>query len=483
MTPAHAGTAAGSGTSFRRRAARAIADANLQAALDLATERLATGRARAMEALPGAEGLRERARRVRAHTIAHLDRYLAEFADRAAAAGAEVHWAPTAADAVRAVCRIARANDVRLAVKSKSMVTEEIALNAGLEAAGVNVVETDLGEFVVQLAQDRPSHIIAPIIHRTAGDVAGLFRSALGATDEDVADIGRMTAFARRTLRERFLAADMGVSGANFAVAGTGTLAVVTNEGNGRLVTTAPRLHVAVVGIERIVPTPGDLSLMLQLLARSATGQALTVYTNLMTGPRRAGPDDSRESDGPDELHIVLVDNGRSRILAGELAEILYCIRCGACLNICPVYRSAGGHAYGGVYPGPIGSVFSPALYGITDWTDLPQASTLCGACRDVCPVGIDIPRLLLALRADAGSRAASPPWLRFALARYAALATSPARFRFAGRVARAAAWPLARGGWLRWLPGPLRGWTAHRDFPAPARRSFTDQWKQRGGS
>ena len=470
---------------FHRRVNAAVADLRLRHAIEDATNRLDAGRQREMALLPGADALRDCAREIRAHTIATLDRHLAEFADAAERHGAHVFWADTAADANRYVTDLARARGVSLAVKSKSMVSEEIELNSALERAGIRVVETDLGEFVVQLAGDRPSHIVAPIVHRTRDDVASLFRQKLGAQDVEVADIPAMTALARRTLRKEFLAAEMGISGANFAVAETGSLCIVTNEGNGRLTTTAPGLHVALVGIERIVPNVEDLGVMLQLLARSGTGQKLTVYTNVITGPRRrASPgtsaDARAEPDGPDELHIVLVDNGRSRVLGSGLAEILYCIRCGACLNGCPVYRAIGGHAYGSVYPGPVGSVLTPALHGIEECSELAHASSLCGRCREVCPVRIDIPSLLLKLRADARSVALAPRWLRAAVSLYAVVAERPWLFRVSGRLGRLGTRVLARNGWIAKLPGPVSAWTDHRDFPAMAKRSFTDLWSRR---
>ena len=313
------------------------------------------------------------------------------------------------------------------------MISEELELNGALEAAGVRVVETDLGEFVVQVAGEHPSHIIGPIIHKSKDDVAALFEQKLGATPSDVADVPHMAAFARRLLRAEFLRADMGISGANFGIAETGSLCIVTNEGNGRLTTTVPRVHVALMGIERVVPSFADLGLMLQLLARSATGQPLTVYTNIISGPRRRGPKSAAgdehgagEPDGPDELHVVLVDNGRSSLLGTELAEILHCIRCGACLNVCPVYQSVGGHAYGTVYMGPVGSVLTPALRGLGPFGELPHASSLCGACREICPVRIDIPRMLLALRAQGVRERRGPAWITFGLAFYARLAKHP---------------------------------------------------------
>jgi L-lactate dehydrogenase complex protein LldF len=352
------------------------------------------------------------------------------------------------------------------------MVSEEIGLNAALESAGVTVVETDLGEFVVQVAREHPSHIITPIIHKNRAQVAQLFVERLGATAAEVADVPAITAFARRLLRERFLDADLGISGVNFGVASTGSVCVVTNEGNGRLCTSAPRLHVALMGIERLVPTAADLGVMLDVLARSATGQTLSVYTNVITGPRRAD-----EPDGPGELHIVLVDNGRSSVLGGDLAEMLYCIRCGACLNTCPVYQAMGGHAYGSVYPGPIGAVLTPALDARGPWQELPHASTLCGACREVCPVRIDIPRLLLALRHRGPAQGHGLRWLRVGLAAHAWLATRPRLYRLATRAAGWTAARASRDGFIGRLPGPLAAWTRTRDLRAPAARPFMTRW------
>jgi L-lactate dehydrogenase complex protein LldF len=380
---------------------------------------------------------------------------------------------------------------VQSIVKSKSMVTEELELNGYLEKAGITVVETDLGEWVVQLAHDHPSHIVAPIIHLKREDVAKLFKQEAGATDEDVSDVPQMTMFARRMLRRAFLQADMGISGVNFAVADTGSVCICTNEGNGRLTTTLPRIHVAMMGIERIVPTMEDLGVMLQVLARSATGQKLTVYTNVLSGPRRpgaggeSGSEPAGEPDGPEELHVVMLDNGRSKLLGGELAEILYCIRCGACLNICPVYQEIGGHAYGTVYPGPVGAVLTPGLRGIAHFHELPNASSLCGACREVCPVRIDIPRMLLKLREEAThdpatAALATPWWLRMGLRGYQWMATRPALFRFAGRAGGMMTRFLARDGWISRLPGPLGGWTQSRDFPAIPAKSFTQRWQER---
>ena len=417
--------------------------------------------------------MRDRARAVRRHTIARLDQYLVELAASVERAGGVVHWAPDAAAAQRIVTAIAQTNQVRTIVKAKSMVTEEIHLNAALEAAGLRVIETDLGEYIAQLSQEAPSHIIAPVLHKTRQEIGRLFQQKLGVDYVDDPTI--LAGIARRVLRQVFLEADMGISGVNFAVASTGTLALVTNEGNGRMVTSLPRIHVAVMGIERIVPTPDDLALILQLLARSATGQKLSVYTSLLSGPRRAA-----DSDGPEQLHLVLVDNGRSGILQSDLAEILTCIRCGACLNSCPVYRSIGGHAYGSTYPGPVGSVLSPLFGGLEAFGELAHASSLCGACREVCPVRIDLPGLLLKLRQDTVQAGQAPRWLRLGLKAYALAATQPWLYRLGGQLAALGTRLLAANGWLRRLPGPLAAWSGQRDFPAFAPRSFQASWARR---
>jgi L-lactate dehydrogenase complex protein LldF len=438
-----------------------------------------------MGSLAQSEALRDHARRIRAHTMANLDRYLAQFADSVERAGGRVHWAETAEAANRCVTRLAEAHGVELVVKSKSMVSEELELNHALEQLGIRVAETDLGEYIIQLAEEKPSHIIAPVIHKTRGEVADLFRAKLKATPEDLADVANMTALARRTLRHDFLKADMGITGVNFGVADTGSICLVTNEGNGRLCTAAPRIHVALMGMERLVPTLADLGVMLQLLARSATGQKLSVYTNILAGPRRNQGHNEQagsEPDGPDEFHLVIIDNGRSNILGSELAEILYCIRCGACLNACPVYQQIGGHAYGSVYPGPIGSVVTPGLYGLDPWSDLPHASSLCGACREVCPIRINIPHMLLKLRDEGAQRGQSPYWLKLGLSLYRFAALRPSLFRLGGRLGSWATRLMGQDGWVGKLPGPLSAWTNQRDFPALARKSFSQRWREERG-
>lgn len=421
---------------------------------------------------PQMEEMRDRARLIRAEVISHLDEHLATFADSVEKRGGKVFFAVDAEEANSYIVELAKAERVRRVVKVKSMVTEEIHLNNALEAAGVDTVETDLGEFIVQLAGETPSHIIAPVLHKNRYDVAELFVDKLGNdyTDEPT----ELNDIARKYLREKFLTADMGISGANFAVADDGAIALVTNEGNGRICTTAPRIHVAVVGMERLVRNRNDLAVMLEVLARSATGQALSVYTNIVSGPRRPG-----EPDGPDQFHVVIVDNGRSATLGSAVAEILYCIRCGACLNACPVYRHVGGHPYGSVYPGPIGKVLTPSLYGLEEWHELPATSSLCGACEEVCPVRIEIPKLLVELRNQ--STGYMPRSIRVGLTAYAWLTTRPRLFRFATRTTSIVARVWSKDGWMRYIPFVLRGWTEKREMPAPAEQTFSDWWRNRG--
>lgn len=469
----------------------ALADANLQSALDANAERRLRVRLQSYASLPeDVHVLRRRAHELRARTIAHLEQYLEEFAARAAANGMTVHRAANAAQAQQIVLDIARSHGVKTVAKAKTMVGEEIGINAVLEAAGMEVVETDLGEYIVQLRGERPTHIITPAVHLRRQDVGQTFHEKLGTPYSD--DVSALTETARRELRRVFLQADMGITGANFGVVETGSLCVLTNEGNGRMCSTLPPVHVALVGIERLVPTLDDLALLLSLLPRSATGQKLTVYTSLLNGPRR--PD---EPDGPQERHIVLVDNGRSRLRQSPLMEALYCIRCGACLNACPVFREIGGHAYVGAhgavtpYPGPIGSVIAPGLFGQSEFGQLARASSLCGACREACPVDIDLPKLLLRVRAGGvdlpvqdtlpTAKAAfpnAPRQLSLALRSFVWAARSPRRFalaqKTAGVLSRLA--PRSSGSWLR-LPA-WTGWGYSRDFPAPAARSFRQRWQ-----
>ncbi len=449
---------------FRKRSG-ALLGSDEAAAIRLGTDRFRSLRSEAISGFPPMEEMRDRSREIRQHTVAHLGHYLRRFAAQLEAVGGEVHVASGAADACRVITDlIGRAGS--LVVKSKSMVTEEIELNPWLERAGHTVVETDLGEFIAQLASETPSHIIAPVMHMNRHQIGELFADQLDVayTDDPVI----LNDIARRRLRDTFLSADVGISGVNFGVADTGSIVTVTNEGNGRLITTAPRVHIAVMGIERLVPTFTELAVLLEVLARSATGQRLSVYTNIITGPRRAG-----EPDGPEELHVVLVDHGRSALLGGRFEEVLACIRCGACLNVCPVYRQVGGHGYGTVYSGPIGAVLTPLLLGESEWGELAYASTLCGACLEVCPVGIDLPRMLVDLRSRQAAAGRIPSSAGPLAQRFADLALRPARFGAMWRFARILSRPLARKGFIRWLPGAGRAWTYHHVLRSPPSRSY----------
>lgn len=464
---------------FKSRIDTALANPALQIALDRNTDRRVDGRNRSFDELREAERVRDHGRAIRLETLAHLDRYLEQFAANVERAGGHVHWAVDAQEACRLVLDLARKSagqpahaEGLLVAKAKSMVSEEIELNHALEAAGVQALETDLGEFIVQLRHERPSHIVGPAIHLRREDVSELFQKHFNMPA--TLDVEEMTAVARAELRRVFFGAHVGVSGVNFGVAETGTVAIVSNEGNARLCTTVPRLHIALMGIERLVPSLADLEVMLRLLPRSATSQKLTSYVSMLTGPRRPG-----ESDGPEEVHIILVDNGRSRTLGNELAESLACIRCGACLNVCPVYGAIGGHAYNSTYSGPIGAVVSTALFG-TDFSELANASTLCGACRDICPVRIDIPRMLLAVRHQHVQAKQPPAWLRWGMPIYAWVMAAPWRYRLAQRLSAVGTRLLARNGWLNKLPPPLDGWTKRRDFPAFAGQSFRERFRKR---
>ncbi|HWQ12438.1 MAG TPA: LutB/LldF family L-lactate oxidation iron-sulfur protein [Roseiflexaceae bacterium] len=460
---------------FYERVEDALRDPSLQTALGRATTRFVANRASALAQVSDFETLREQARAIRAGALARLDELLARLAENVERRGGHVCWAEDGEQARRYILELARDRGVRVVVKSKSMASEEIHLNQALEGAGLEVVETDLGEYIIQLSGDTPSHIIAPAIHMTREQVRDLFERRLGMPPTD--DIPTMTATARAALRQRFLQADMGISGVNFGVADEGAICIVENEGNARLTTTAPRIHVAVMGIERVCERLEDLGVLLQVLARSATGQRLSVYTSVLSGPRRPG-----EADGPEEFHLVLLDNGRSRIIGGDYAEALMCIRCGACLNACPVYQSIGGHAYGGVYSGPIGAVLTPLLQpDLPDVHKLPHASSLCGACQWACPVRIAIPDLLLRLRADAVKKGKYEWFEPLAMLGYRQAMGSPALYALGGRLAsigtRIMGGPSGRIGWL---PPPLDQWTKERDFPAFAAKSFHQIWEER---
>lgn len=476
---------------FRRNARRALADPFLQAALKRTSGHFRGGRDRAVAATPNWESLRDRAHATKTVVLENLDAYLVEFTRNLEAAGGRVHRAAAAADACRIIDSILTAAGAKRIVKSKSMVSEEIELNPHLEARGYSVVETDLGEFIIQLAGETPSHIIAPAVHKSKQQVVDLFRKfSVIPPRSDGSDrsasapsesIEALTAAARARLRSEFLQADAGISGANFLVAETGHIVIVENEGNARLTTTCPRLHIAVAGIEKVLPKFEDLWVFLTLLPRSATGQMITTYVSLLRGPRAAG-----ELDGPEEFHLILLDNGRSHMRHDPLLrQTLMCIRCGACLNFCPVYQTVGGHAYGGVYSGPIGAITTPQMRGLDSAGQLPYASSLCSACADVCPVKIPIPEILLRLRSDRVAHKSTPAErLAFRFWRWAM--TNPGAYDFASRLTRIGARLLP---FMR-TPGTPRGvvevnlplagdWLKTRDLPPVPARRFRDLWKK----
>lgn len=416
--------------------------------------------------------VRQLAGRIKQHTLDHLDHYLERFIDNAMAAGAVVHYARDAKEANAIAVEIAKREKLTACVKSKSMVTEETHLLPELEAIGVETLETDLGEFILQIDDDAPSHIVTPMIHKNRVSVAKAFERELGAKYTE--DPKELTTIAREYLRDKFRKADLGISGGNFLIADSGTLVICTNEGNGRFCTTAPRVHVAFVGIEKLVPTFDHLAVFLKLLARHATGQPLTVYTHLITGPKRAD-----EHDGPEQVHFILVDNGRTNVLRDpEYRSALRCIRCGACLNACPVYRKVTGHGYGAVYSGPIGAVITPLFKGLENYKDLPHASSLCGACYEACPVKINLPELLIKLRRDMISGRVTKWRDRMAYKLFAMGLKSPLLYKFGGFIQRKLA-PLAadRDGYIHKGPGPVKSWTESRDLPAPAKENFRQWW------
>jgi L-lactate dehydrogenase complex protein LldF len=412
------------------------------------------------------QNARSRVAALKWETINHLDRYLEQFEQNVTANGGHVHWAETAADARQFVIELAQRRNVRKVVKAKSMTTEEIHLNPALEAAGITTMETDLGEYICQLRNEPPYHIVTPVMHLTKAEIAQTFQEKFGtpldATAEELAGI------ARQNLRQDFLTADMGITGANFAIAETGMIALTENEGNIRLSFSLPKIHVAIVGIEKLVPRFDDIALLWPMLATSGTGQAISCYGSLIGGPRRDG-----EADGPEEFHVVLLDNGRTRLLAdAEQRDALHCVRCGACLNGCPVYKTIGGHAYGTTYQGPIGSVITPHLRDAADWSHLPYASSLCGNCSDVCPVRIELHHHLLHNRRNAVRRHLDNPFQRLAFKAWLIAMQSPALYAISSK--------LTRLGLRLGLAGPFaKAWTQGRDLPAPPKQSFHEWWQQ----
>lgn len=459
---------------FKKRAVFAIHDASLQQAMGKARDGFVGKRAQQAAALPEFETLREEAKNLKNHILEDLDHYLERYEAAVTKAGGQVHWARDAQEARAIILDICKRVNAKTVTKGKSMVSEEIGLNEALIEHGMEVVETDLGEYIIQLANEPPSHIIAPAVHKTKNQVSDLFEAAHGGPRKtEVADLVNE---ARQVLREKYFRADVGITGGNFLIAETGSSMIVTNEGNGDLTQTLAKVHIVTSGIERVVPRLDDASLFLRLLARSATGQETETYTTVSTGPRRAG-----DLDGPEEYHVVLVDNGRSKMLAGRFRDMLRCIRCGACMNHCPVYGSVGGHAYGWVYPGPMGSVLTPLIKGLDNAYDLPNACTLNGRCASVCPVKIPLPDLLRELRHMQHRQALSPLMQRRALKAWRFVATRPKLYHAGEWIAVRVLKLLGRKGSIRRLPF-AQAWTDVRDLPTPEGQTFLQRWQAQRG-
>jgi L-lactate dehydrogenase complex protein LldF len=464
-------------TTFPENVSKALADGQLQYAMTETGPRFIQKRAKARDALPEFDALRDQARDIKDHVLNHLDIYLERYEAKVTESGGHVHWAEDADQARAAILAICRKACAKLVTKGKSMISEEIELNQHLEQNGIAPVETDLGEYLIQLRKERPSHIIAPAVHLTRDQVEADFRKAHTHLDpkRDLTEIPALVEEARSVLRQKYFAADVGVTGANFLIAETGTSIIVTNEGNGDLTQILPKVHIVIASIEKIVPTLEDAATILRVLARSATGQDFSNYTTLSTGPRRAG-----DPDGPVEYHVVILDNGRSNVLGTEFQDMLRCIRCGACLNHCPVYQAVGGHAYGWVYPGPIGSVVTPALVGIENAKHLPNASTFCGRCEEVCPMRIPLPKMLRHWREKEFERHLQPTAMRWGIAAWAWLAKRPSLYRKATALAARVLTNQGHGkGRLSKVP-LASGWTEYRDFPAPQGKTFHQLWKER---
>jgi L-lactate dehydrogenase complex protein LldF len=460
---------------FHQLSVKAAGDERLKRAINNAVLRQYTARQLRLLDLPDADKLRTLAGQIKQHTIDNLDYYLVQLKQNVQRNGGHVHFARTGEEAKRIILDIAQSAGCTRAIKSKSMVSEEIELVHAMEERGMDVVETDLGEFIIQIGKDKPSHLVAPIVHKDRASIAKLFSEYFGTPYND--DPYALAGQARKYLRDKFRRADFGMTGGNFVIAETGQVCVVENEGNARQSVTTPRVLVSLIGIEKLIPRLADLAVMLKLLARSATGQPFTIYTNIFGGPRKVG-----EKDGPQEFHIVFLDNGRSEILASEYRETLRCIRCGACLNACPVYRKIGGHAYGSVYPGPIGALITPLFQGMGTFKDLPQASSLCGACYEACPVKINIPQHLINMRRDINGAHLNGVMERIVYRIWGWGLKSPFLYNLIGTLQK---WDLRRrarrgGGWVKKLPDIAAGWTQVRDMPAPARKTFHQLWRKK---
>ena len=457
---------------FKQGVEQALSKPNLKIGLDRTIGLLRTRRRDVMEDYPEFQDTRELGKRIKDHTLANLDHYLAEFEKNAIAAGAHVHWAETPAEACEIVIDLCRKADAKSVTRVKSMLGEEIGLPKALADAGIERVETDLAEHIIQLAEEPPSHIVIPAMHKTREEVAELFAEHHQDPKVD-GDVGLLVESARQELRPKYVGADVGISGANFLIAETGSVCTVTNEGNAELTTELPRMHIVTAGIEKMVPSMEHAVVLLRLLARSSLGIEFTQYTSFFTGPRKAD-----ETKGPEEMHIVLVDNGRTQMLASEMRPMLRCIRCAACINHCPVYSVIGGHPYGSTYPGPMGSVLTPAMHSLEVASDLPHACTLNGRCAEVCPVKIPLPDLLRSLREDTWRRKLVPKPARWAVKAWAFLAARPTLYRITALSATRALRALAgKEAMIRYLP-LVSGWTDQRDFPKPSGPSFMAQYR-----
>jgi len=462
---------------FKPQARAALQNPQLREALARAKNGFIGKRRLAADAFGDFEGLREYGKRIKDHTLANLDGYLEQFEARVIAAGGQVHWAETSQQAREIILGICRSKAAHRVTKAKTMVGEEVGINEAIEASGMEAIETDLGEYIIQLAEEPPSHIIVPAIHKTRQQICDLFdkHHHKGEFKQKLREVPELVNEARDILRQKFLTADVGITGANFLVAETGSIVLVTNEGNADLTHTLPKVHISIAGIEKVVPTLDDTTALLRLLARSATGQEMSTYTTMVTGPRRR-----EDPDGPEEFHIVLVDNGRSRMLGNRYREMLRCIRCGACMNHCPVYSAIGGHAYGWVYPGPMGSVLTPMFVGLDKTRDLPNACTLNGRCESVCPMKIPLPNLLRELRGDQFEQNVTAKGMRYGLGVWSFFATRPRLYQFLTRlgIGVMGRFGKRRGRFSR-LP-MASAWTASRDMPAPQGQTFQAAWKRR---
>ncbi|KUO65365.1 MAG: amino acid dehydrogenase [Gracilibacter sp. BRH_c7a] len=459
---------------FKKRIKFALHNKSMREAIKKATTILKNNRLKAAEEMGDWDEWRQRGKDIRSHVIANLDYYLKQFADNVRAKGGKVYYAGQAEDVIQVVMEIVNQHQAKTVAKSKSMISEEVHLNKALYDRGIEAIETDLAEYIIQLAEEPPSHIIVPAIHKNRNEIADLFSKEAG--KEISSDTPSLNAFARKTLREKFLTADIGLTGCNFAIAETGSIVLVSNEGNGRMVSTLPKVHIVLMGMERIVPNFSDLEAVLNLLPRSATGQKYTSYTSIISGPSHPG-----ELDGPEEMHVIIVDNGRTNLLGEkDFQEALRCIRCGACFNVCPVYRQIGGHAYGSVYGGPIGAVITPLLNNdLKNWGELPYASSLCAACSEACPVMIPLHELLVKLRYRRFKAGYTSSMEHMAFKVFRHYFGNPRRYRFAMKSGYYLQRPLMRGNHLEGGPTPLSGWTNSRYFPAVAQKPFRQRWDE----